>query len=69
MEMLARQFSGLFRRSSFADKPLPEPEPIYTSRPMTSFFASLTDEQKAKLRAYRGDESHGEDDFRRQQAA
>jgi hypothetical protein len=29
-------------------------------RPMTSFFASLTDEQKARALAYRGEENHGD---------
>ena len=63
METLARQFTGLFRRGPLANKPLPEPEPLYPSRPMTSFFASLSAEQKTKLRDYRGEEGHGDDAY------
>jgi hypothetical protein len=42
-------------------KPLPEPEPFCaTPRPMTGFFATLTQEQKKLALEYRGDETHGD---------
>lgn len=47
-------------------KALPEPEPICAkSRPMTGFLATLTDEQKKKAKAYRGDDHHGDRAFAR----
>lgn len=46
------------------DKPLPEPEPINSKpRPMTGLWATLTPEQKARARAYRGSENHGNPEF------
>ena len=59
MNMLNR-FVGRFRRPPLTAKQPSEPETLYPSRPMTSFLDSLSPEQKAKLRAYRGQESHGE---------
>jgi hypothetical protein len=56
MLAMAKRFLGI----TLTDKPLPEPEPVFgKSRPMTGFFASLTDEQKRAALAYRGDENHG----------
>ncbi len=47
-------------------KPLPEPEPFYaTPRPMTGFFATLSDEQKKLALSYRGEETHGDAHFAR----
>ena len=34
-----------------------------TPRPATGFFAHLTDCQKARALAYRGDENHGDEAF------
>lgn len=45
---------------------LPEPEPFCaTPRPMTGFFATLTDEQKKLALKYRGDDTHGDKSFAR----
>lgn len=68
METLARLL-GPFRRAPLDVKQPSEPEMLSKSRPMTSFFDSLSAEQKAKLRAYRGPENHGSDQFRRVQSA
>ncbi len=59
MKMLNR-FVGRFRRPPLTAKQPPEPATLFPSRPMSSFLDSLSPEQKAKLRAYRGQESHGE---------
>lgn len=46
------------------DKPFPDPEPVNSkSRPMTGLWATLTPEQKARARAYRGPENHGKSEF------
>ncbi len=48
------------------DKTLPEPEPFCaTPRPMTGFFATLTEEQKKLALEYRGEETHGDGAFTR----
>ena len=60
MNMLDR-LVGRLRRPTPAIKPPLEPAPLHSPRPMTSFLDSLTTEQKAKLRSYRGQESHGEE--------
>lgn len=55
-----------FRSLMLLDKPRPEPEPVYTrTRPMTGFFATLTDEQKARALAYKGQEDFGDLSFPR----
>lgn len=57
-----------FRTLSFwhVDKTAPEPEPFCaTPRPMTGFFATLTEEQKKLALEYRGDETHGDAEFAR----
>ncbi len=59
MNMLDR-LVGRLRRTSTGSERLPEHEALYPSRPMTSFLDALSPEQNAKLRAYRGQESHGE---------
>ena len=47
-------------------KTLREPEPINGApRPMTGFFAHLSDAQKRDALAYRGDEGHGDPSFLR----
>ena len=64
MEKLAGLARGLFNRVTSA-APLPEPEQIaYKPRPVTGFFAHLTDEQKAKALTYRGPENIGEAGYR-----
>lgn len=63
MGAVAKKLHDLWLRVTH-DKPLPEPENLYPERPMTSFFGSLSEEQKARLRAYRGPENHGEEPFR-----
>lgn len=68
MGTLARLF-GPFRRAPLDIKQPPEPELLAKPRPMTSFFDSLTAEQKARLRAYRGQENHGSDECRLASAA
>jgi hypothetical protein len=51
----------LWDRVSPHHKQPPEPELLCGKpRPMTSFFASLTDEQKKRALAYRGAENHGD---------
>jgi hypothetical protein len=48
------------------ETPLLEPEPFCaTPRPMTGFFATLTEEQKKLALEYRGNETHGDISFRR----
>lgn len=65
MVELARKLFGRFSVRLEA-KPLPEPEPVNAkARPMTGFFAGLTEEQKKKALAYRGEDSHGEEAFLR----
>lgn len=59
MNMLDR-FVGRLRRTPLAPRQPPEPQALYPARPMTSFLDALSPEQKAKLRAYRGQEGHGE---------
>ena len=60
MNMLARLVGRLRRPTPVTEPPL-EPVPLHSPRPMTSFLDGLTTEQKAKLRSYRGQESHGEE--------
>lgn len=60
----AKQFFSASVRLS--PKELPEPEQICAkSRPMTGFLATLSDEQKRKAKAYRGDDHHGDHAFAR----
>jgi hypothetical protein len=65
MNTLARLL-GPFRRVPLASKAVPasdasaQPQP----RPMTSFFDGLSEDQKTRLRAYRGAESHGDPAYR-----
>jgi hypothetical protein len=62
---LAEKFFG-WVGVRFEDKPLPEPEPFNAlARPMRGFFAGLTEEQKRRALAYRGDENHGDPAFKR----
>ena len=60
MNMLDR-LVGRLRRPTPVTEPSLELAPLHSPRPMTSFLDGLTTEQKAKLRAYRGQESHGEE--------
>jgi hypothetical protein len=65
MTGLAKQLSRLFRRVWAHDHPLPGPEHQCCERPMTSLFASLSPEQRARVLAYDGPEGHGDPAFRR----
>ena len=57
-------------RVFLSPKPLPEPEPLYRDGVrLPGLWSSLTPEQKAKALAYRGEENHGSDEFRRPSAA
>jgi hypothetical protein len=59
----------LSSRVRLADKPLPESEAAYSEgRPMTGLWAQLTPEQQKRAMEYRGEESHGSDEFRRRVA-
>lgn len=53
-----------FRRAPLADTPSAALDPLARPRPMASFFDGLSREQRAKLRAYRGEERHGDEAFR-----
>ncbi len=64
-ELLARCFNSLYARVTLQDKPLAEPECVYTPRPMTGFFANLTPEQQQAALEYRGDENHGDPAYAR----
>lgn len=63
METFAR-ILRVFRRAPLADTPPAAPDLLAQSRPMESFFDGLSFEQRAKLRAYRGEEGHGDEAFR-----
>ncbi|MBX5153222.1 hypothetical protein HJC04_11340 [Rhizobium sp. NLR8a] len=61
-----KKVSAAFSRVLFTPKALPEPEPTYGKpRPATGFFANLTEDQKKRALAYRGDEKHGDPNFAR----
>lgn len=47
------------------DKPLADPQLVYSPRPMTGFFAALTAEQRKRALGYRGEESFGDPEFKR----
>lgn len=52
------------RRPAMQAPPQAPPEPLYgTPRPMTGFFATLSAENQARLRACTDDESFGDDEF------
>ena len=53
-----------FRRPSLADTVPAALDRLAQPRPMASVFDGLSLEQRAKLRAYRGEESHGDEAFR-----
>ena len=61
MHTLARLL-GPFRRVPLASERVPEPEA--KPRPMTSFLDGLSPDQKNRLGAYRGEESHGDPAYR-----
>lgn len=64
--MFALKKNQTYRNAIRTERKLAEPEPTYGKpRPAVGFFASLTPEQKAFALAYRGDENHGDDDYRR----
>lgn len=63
MKTLAQLFGPLRRPLPSPDQTL-EPEMMAKPRPMTSFFDSLTAEQKSRLRACEGEENHGPDEHR-----
>lgn len=52
------------RRAPSPPEQTSEPEVMAKPRPMTSFFDSLTAEQRAQLRVYGGPENHGPDEHR-----
>lgn len=59
MNMLDRLVGRLRRAHPASERPV-EPETLHPARPMTSFLDGLSAEQRVKLKAYRGPESHGE---------
>lgn len=66
MVMLSRlSKSGFQSLVALVDKPRPDPSLVYNERPVTGLFAGLTAEQKARALKYRGDENHGDHDFKR----
>jgi hypothetical protein len=62
---LKRCFSSLYARVTLQDKSPAETQCMYPPRPMTGFFASLTQEQQKAALEYRGEENHGDSDFSR----
>lgn len=61
MTMLAKKAYRAVRRVFATAKAVSAPERVYgESRPMTGFLATLTDEQRKRALAYRGDDSHGD---------
>lgn len=66
MEALANWFKERFSGVTLHPKPLPEPEPVRpAARPVTGFFALLSDDQRKAALAFCGDDSHGSEEFRR----
>jgi hypothetical protein len=66
MNQLVARVTEFFSSVTLQAKPLAEPEPVYgKERPLTGFLATLTNEQKARVRAYSGDENHGDPEFAR----
>lgn len=62
MNALGKRISGLF--SVRGPRTLPESEPINCKpRQMTGLWGQLTPEEKAKARAYKGPECHGDPAF------
>lgn len=63
--IMAKRVSTYLSRAFFEQK-LSEPEACYGKpREVTGFLATLTDEQRAKALAYRGEENFGDNSFRR----
>lgn len=55
-----------FRNAIRTERKLVEPEPAFgTPRPAVGFFSAMTDDQKLRALAYRGDENHGDDKYQR----
>lgn len=54
------------QRYPLAGRPVSEPEPVYAPQPraITGFFASLSPEQRAYILAYKGEENHGDLEFK-----
>lgn len=66
MEALANWFKERFSGVTLQSKPTPEPESVRAAaRPVTGFFALLSDDQRKAALAYCGDDSHGSTEFRR----
>lgn len=66
MTRLLRAFQGWTSKVRLHEKPLAEPEPVNAApRPLVGFFAGLTEEQKKRVLAFKGDESFGEPEFLR----
>lgn len=66
MEALAHWVMERWSQVTMQAKPTPEPEPVRPpARPVTGFFAMLSDEQLKATLAYCGDDNHGDDEFRR----
>jgi hypothetical protein len=66
MEALANWFKERFNSVTLHPKPTPEPEPVRAAaRPVTGFFALLTDDQRKAMLAYCGDDSVGAEEFQR----
>jgi hypothetical protein len=60
MNALATRLSNWLASVGLQGKPLSEPEPINAAeRPMSGFFATLTEEQKRAAVDYRGPENVG----------
>lgn len=61
-----KKFTTAISNRMRIERKLETPEPVYGKpRPAVGFFAGLTEEQKAKALAYRGEENHGDPQFAR----
>lgn len=66
MNALATWFKERFSGVTLHSKPLPEPEALRpAARPVTGFFALLSDEQRKAVLANCDDDFHGSSEFRR----
>lgn len=59
MSKVGRQLAAWWSGVTSQDQPR-EPEPLYQKREMTSFFGSLSPDQRSRALAYRGEEDHGD---------
>lgn len=65
MNVLAQLLQGFSSKVTLRPK-LARSEPVRSAaRPMTGFLALLTEDQRKDALAYRGEDSHGSDEFLR----